>query len=73
MTLALMGLGLVAFPLALLCFAFWIWMRISAIRNPNLGETEKICWVLAIIFLQIIGALLYFFIAHSSRSKPTTA
>jgi hypothetical protein len=80
MTLALIGLGvgelfilLFLIPLALLSCAFWIWMLICAIQNKNLGDTEKICWVLAIVFLHFIGALLYLLIAHSSRSRPTTA
>jgi hypothetical protein len=83
MSLAIIGLGggeilrlLLLFcivPLVLLSCAFWIWMLISAIKNKNLGETEKICWVLVIVFLHFIGALLYLIIAHSSAGKPTAA
>lgn len=53
--------------LALLLFAFWIWMLISAVQNKGLGEGEKIGWVLVIIFLHFLGALLYFFIGHPKR------
>lgn len=38
--------GLVAVAL----FAFWIWMLIHAITNKGLSDTEKIVWVLVIIF-----------------------
>ncbi|MGA3179001.1 MAG: PLDc N-terminal domain-containing protein [Verrucomicrobiota bacterium] len=82
MSLAIIGLGggeilllslFCIVPLVLLSCAFWIWMLISAIKNKNLGESEKICWVLVIVFLHFIGALLYLIIAHSGASKPTAA
>jgi len=50
--------------------AFWIWMLISAIQNPGLKEGEKIGWVLAIIFLHLLGALPYLFIGHPKRHGP---
>jgi len=54
----------------LLIFVFWIWMLIDAIQNKGLTDGEKIGWVLAIVFLHIIGALLYFFIGHPKWSAP---
>lgn len=53
---------LAAGVLGLLIFAFWIWMLIHAITNKGLTDTEKIIWVLVVIFLHFIGALLYFFL-----------
>ena len=52
----------------LLIIVFWIWMLIDAIQNKGLTDGEKIGWVLAIVFLHIIGALLYYFIGHSKRT-----
>jgi hypothetical protein len=46
---------------------FWIWMLIDAIQNKGLTDGEKIGWVLAIVFLHIIGSILYFFIGHPKR------
>jgi hypothetical protein len=48
-------------------FAFWLWMLIDALRNKALSDTEKLVWVLVIVFLHFLGALIYFFVA---RSKP---
>jgi hypothetical protein len=48
-------------------FIFWIWMLVDAIQNKGLTDGEKVCWVLAIVFLHIIGALLYFFIGRPKR------
>ncbi|HTL16306.1 MAG TPA: PLDc N-terminal domain-containing protein [Patescibacteria group bacterium] len=43
---------------------FWIWMLVHAITNKGIGDGEKIAWVLAIIFLPVIGCILYFFIGR---------
>lgn len=54
-------------PLAIACFAFWVWMLVSAIQNKGLSDGEKIAWVIAIVFLHFLGSLLYFFIGHPKR------
>jgi len=48
----------------LACFAFWIWMLIHAITNKGLTDTEKIIWVLVVLFLHVLGALIYFFMGR---------
>lgn len=53
--------------------AFWIWMLVDAIQNRGLGEGEKIGWVLAIVFLHVLAAILYFFIARPRRNLLVTA
>ena len=62
--LALLVLAL----LAVLSMVFWIWMLIHAIQNKGLTDTEKIIWVLVIVFLHVLGALIYFF---AGRPKAT--
>jgi hypothetical protein len=59
----IMGLFFALF--SLLVFVFWIWMLVSAITNKALGDGEKIAWVLVIIFLNLLGAAIYFFVKHS--------
>jgi Phospholipase_D-nuclease N-terminal len=59
--------ALFAIIIGLLIFVFWIWMLIDAIQNKGLSDGEKICWVLAIVFLHIIGSILYYFIARPKR------
>ncbi len=44
--------------------AFWIWMLVHAIKNKGLTDTERIVWVLVIIFVHFIGALIYFFVGR---------
>ena len=49
--------------IGLLYFVFWLWMLIDCLKNPRIQGTEKLIWVLVIIFLHVIGPLLYFFLA----------
>jgi hypothetical protein len=55
-------------PIGLAILAFWIWMLVSALTNPGLGDGEKVGWVLAVIFLHLLGAILYFFIGRPKRN-----
>jgi hypothetical protein len=57
-------------PLAIACFAFWIWMLVDAIQNQGLSDGEKVGWVLAIVFLHFLGALLYLFLGRPKRNSP---
>jgi hypothetical protein len=43
-------------------------MLIHAITNKGLDSTEKIVWVLVVLFLHFLGALIYFFVG---RPKAT--
>ena len=53
--------------------AFWIWMLVDCITNKGLRDGEKVGWALAIVFLHIIGSLLYLFIGHPKRNSPCIA
>lgn len=55
---------LISGAIALAGTIFWIWMLVHAITNKGLGDGEKIAWVLVIIFLPVIGCILYFFIGR---------
>lgn len=60
---ALLAMGLIG----LCVFAFWIWMLIDAITNKGLNDTEKLIWVLVILFVHLIGALIYLFVGRPKR------
>lgn len=55
---------LIVAVVGLALFAFWIWMLIHAITNKGLTDTEKIIWVLVVLFLHVLGALIYFFVGR---------
>ena len=59
---ALAGVSLffiVMIGLIVVTSVFWIWMLIDA-ATSNLPSTEKLIWVLVILFGHIVGALIYF-------------
>jgi len=72
MKLALLPLFIIGIPFAIALFAFWIWMLVSAIQNKGLTNTERIVWVLVIIFCHFLGSLLYLVIGRPKRKNPLT-
>ena len=66
----LLMLLLVVVPLIIASFIFWIWMLVSAVQNKGITEGEKIGWVLILVFVHLLGAILYFFIGHPKRHTP---
>jgi len=56
--------ALIVGALVVAAFIFWIWMLIHAITNKGLNDTEKIIWVIVVVFLHFLGAFLYFFLGR---------
>ena len=59
--------GLIGGLIGILTTIFWLWMLIDCIMNTALVGTEKIIWVLVVIFTHFIGALLYYFLVRGNR------
>jgi hypothetical protein len=53
-------------PIFLILTIFWIWMIIDVATRPI---DEKIVWVLIVIFLNFLGAIIYFFTARRKYLK----
>ncbi|WP_407355555.1 PLDc N-terminal domain-containing protein [Methanolobus sp. WCC5] len=46
---------------------FWLWMLIDcATKEPSEGN-DKLIWVIIIVFTNLLGALIYFFIRRPKR------
>ena len=73
MTVGIVGIlaFLVIGVIAIVAFAFWIWMLIHAITNKGLTDTEKLVWVLVVLFTHFIGALIYFFVGRPKQNAIT--
>ena len=56
-------------PLGLACLVFWVWMLIDAIKSRALSDTEKLIWVLVILFTHLLGAAIYFFVGRSPNRR----
>jgi RsiW-degrading membrane proteinase PrsW (M82 family) len=47
---------------------FWLWMLYDCFVYER-AKNNMILWLLVILFMNIIGALLYFFLRRSERLK----
>jgi hypothetical protein len=61
------GIGLNG--LASLATIFWIWVLIDClVKEPSDGN-DKVAWTLFIIFVPLIGSLVYYFVRRPERIK----
>lgn len=51
--------------IGLFLFIFWIVMLVDAIQRKFKGPNDKLVWVLVLIFTQLIGAVIYYFVVYS--------
>jgi len=58
-----LGVGLLVVAASI----FWVWMLVHAITNKQLSDTDRIMWVLVVLFLHLLGALIYFFVGRTSQ------
>jgi Phospholipase_D-nuclease N-terminal len=64
---AIVFLAVFGVLLGLAAIVFWVLMLIDCLQNPRLTGTERLVWVLVLIFLHLLGALLYLVIG---RARP---
>jgi glucan phosphoethanolaminetransferase (alkaline phosphatase superfamily) len=60
---------LIIIALGIFVFIFWILMLIDCLKRRFKESSEKIVWILVIIFTQIIGAMIYYFIVKVNDKK----
>jgi len=66
-----MGMFFIVFFLVLVVFGiFWLWMLIDVLSKQ---QTDKVVWVLVVLFLYVFGATLYYFIARKKRLAESPA
>jgi len=58
----IMGFGLIAIVVGILLFVFWLLMLVDCLKRDFKKDYEKIVWVLVMIFLHILGAIIYYFV-----------
>ncbi len=59
-------------PIALISIAgsvFWIWMLVECLTKESSEGNDKIIWALVIFFLNLLGAVLYYFIRRPERIR----
>ncbi|WP_339730058.1 PLD nuclease N-terminal domain-containing protein [uncultured Gimesia sp.] len=61
----LLILAVVAFMI--LQLVMWIWMLVDCLQNEPSTGNDKVVWVLLMVFLGILGSMLYYFIRRPQR------
>jgi len=67
----LFPIWLIVFVVLLVIFLIilWIWALIDCLVTSRLTVPEKILWLILILVLNILGAILYFLLAKSTKVK----
>ncbi|MBI2109727.1 PLDc N-terminal domain-containing protein [Candidatus Woesearchaeota archaeon] len=60
-----MGFMLLIGLIWILALIFWIWMITDCVSRKFKNGSDKIVWVLVLIFLNVLGAGIYYFIVKS--------
>jgi hypothetical protein len=58
------GCGLMGLAFLILSSVFWFWMMLDCATNPALSGTDKVVWLLVIIFLHFLGAIIYYLVGR---------
>ena len=56
------GFGLIVLAAIAFLFVFWLWMLIDCLKRDFKKDIEKIAWILVLIFLHILGTIVYYFV-----------
>ena len=64
--MTILAIGTTQIAIILLVLLFPVVALVSALQNDFPGN-EKIIWILVIVFLPILGAILYFLIGRGKR------
>ncbi|MAT14218.1 MAG: hypothetical protein CMJ46_03000 [Planctomyces sp.] len=55
------------FLLQILGVAFMVWMVIDCAMNEPSEGNDKVVWILVIIFVPLIGGIIYYFVRRPER------
>ena len=59
-------IGFVSIYALVLFGTFWLWMLVDCIRRPI---AHKLRWILLVVLLNVLGAVLYFYIVNPDRRE----
>ena len=69
MSLMLLILSLLVLSLIIIGSVFWIAMLVDCLKKSFKESNEKLIWVIIIVFLNIIGAILYWSVIKKKSDK----
>ncbi|MBC3539456.1 PLD nuclease N-terminal domain-containing protein [Rufibacter sediminis] len=51
----------------------WIWSLVDLLTSKFANSLEKLIWLIAIVFVPVLGAVLYLLIGRKQKIKPVSA
>ncbi|MBI2629706.1 PLDc N-terminal domain-containing protein [Candidatus Pacearchaeota archaeon] len=70
--LAILGIILIVlalFALVIFLLVFWILMIVDCAKRKFKTDGERIAWILILIFIGIIGAIIYYFVVKRGKKS----
>lgn len=64
---AMSGMGILGMVVMFGSFILWAWALIDLLKSDFKNSTNKLIWLLVVVFLYAFGALLYFFIGRQQK------
>ena len=58
---------LIPLLIVLLLLMFWLWMFWDMANHDNFRSTSKYNWMLVLVFLNVFGAVFYYFYEYRNR------
>jgi hypothetical protein len=58
---AMLFFMLLFFGLLIFLTVFWILMIVDCAKRKKLSDSERVAWILILVFLHFIGATIYYF------------
>jgi hypothetical protein len=58
-----------AFVIGILGAGFWIWMLVECATKESETGNTKVVWAIIIVFTNMIGATIYYFVRRPQRWK----
>lgn len=55
--------------IALVCLAFWVFCIIEIVRSEFKSTNDKIIWLILVLWLPVLGSLLYIGIGRKNRME----
>ena len=63
------GLGIVVMLAFLFLLVFWLWMLVDCLKRDFKRDTDKIVWIIVLIFLHLLGAIVYYFVVKVAEKN----
>ncbi len=61
---------LFAMIIGLACLVFWVSCIIEIVKSEFKGTTDKLVWLILVLWLPVLGSLLYVGLGRKSRVDP---